>query len=185
MRRGIRRGRARWYARVNGGSRRTLPETVERAEIGGYRHDGHEQGKENEFVEDGAVVVSRVATACTYTHGCTPSCGAMAVLPVDTPLDIVCGVVYNSNVETSSCGGGGCVVTKITTSSPAFTLSSHLTTHRAMATELRRIALADPHTLSPPRFLVGGQLSHTVSGDVKLYEWDRDVSHPCRLRPTR
>lgn len=61
MRRGIRRGRARWYARVNGGSRRTLPETVERAEIGGYRHDGHEQGKENEFVEDGAVVVSRVS----------------------------------------------------------------------------------------------------------------------------
>lgn len=46
-----------------------------------------------------------------------------------------------------------------------------------MATEFRRIALADPHTLSPPRFVVGGQLSHTVSGDVKLYEWDRDVSH--------
>ncbi|KIR69689.1 cytoplasmic protein [Cryptococcus deuterogattii CA1014] len=43
-----------------------------------------------------------------------------------------------------------------------------------MATEFRRIALADPHALSPPRFLVGGQLSHTGSGDVKLYEWDRE-----------
>lgn len=88
----------RRYARVNGESRRTVPEMVERAEIGGYRHDGHEQGKEDEFVEDGAVVVvSRVAAACMHacmhTHGCTLSCGAMAILPVDTLLDIVCGVV--------------------------------------------------------------------------------------------
>lgn len=45
-----------------------------------------------------------------------------------------------------------------------------------MATESRRIALADPHHLAPPRFLVGGQLAHMLSGDVKLYEWDRDVS---------
>lgn len=46
-------------ARVNGrdeSRRRTLPEMVERAEIGGDRHDGHEEGKEDEFVEDGAVV---------------------------------------------------------------------------------------------------------------------------------
>lgn len=45
-----------------------------------------------------------------------------------------------------------------------------------MATECRRIALADPHHLAPPRFLVGGQPAHMLSGDVKLYEWDRDVS---------
>lgn len=31
--------------------------------------------------------------ACMHTHGCTLSCGAMAILPVDTLLDIVCGVV--------------------------------------------------------------------------------------------
>lgn len=67
-----------------------------------------------------------------------------------------------------------CVVTNI-----YYILHFITTIHLAMATEFRRIALADPHALSPPRFLVGGQLSHTGSGDVKLYEWDREVSHPC------
>lgn len=80
----------------NESGRRTLPEMVERAEIGRYRHDGHEQGKEDEFVEDGAVVcISTVAAACMHTHGCTLSSGAMAILPVDTLLDMVCGAVYD------------------------------------------------------------------------------------------
>ncbi|WRT63824.1 uncharacterized protein IL334_000749 [Kwoniella shivajii] len=42
------------------------------------------------------------------------------------------------------------------------------------ASEIRRIALSDPHSLSPPRFVVGGQVSQNVSGDLKMYEWRRE-----------
>ncbi|WVO16751.1 hypothetical protein L204_104435 [Cryptococcus depauperatus] len=42
------------------------------------------------------------------------------------------------------------------------------------ASESRRIALSDPHAVSPPRFVVGGQLSQMVSGDIKMYEWRKD-----------
>lgn len=45
-----------------------MPEMIERAEIGGDRHDGHEEGKEDEFVEDGAVGASAVAAACMYSR---------------------------------------------------------------------------------------------------------------------
>lgn len=65
----------------------------------------------------------------------------------------------------------------LTLHSPHHSPPHHTTPrHVAMATESRRIAVSDPHMLSPPRFVVGGQLSHTASGDVKLYEWDREVS---------
>lgn len=43
-----------------------------------------------------------------------------------------------------------------------------------MATESRRIALSSPLLFDPPRFAVGGQIGHG-SGDVKLYEWIREV----------
>ncbi|WVF65929.1 hypothetical protein IAT40_000667 [Kwoniella sp. CBS 6097] len=42
------------------------------------------------------------------------------------------------------------------------------------ANELRRIALSDPLSSTPSRFVVGGQVSQVVSGDVKLYEWKRE-----------
>ncbi|ODN88074.1 hypothetical protein L198_06832 [Cryptococcus wingfieldii CBS 7118] len=43
-----------------------------------------------------------------------------------------------------------------------------------MATESRRMAISDPHGSIPPRFIVGGQLSQMVSGDIKMYEWRRE-----------
>nr|XP_031857269.1 uncharacterized protein CI109_007324 [Kwoniella shandongensis]KAA5524341.1 hypothetical protein CI109_007324 [Kwoniella shandongensis] len=43
-----------------------------------------------------------------------------------------------------------------------------------MAVEPRRIALSDPLRSSPPRFVVGGQVSQVTSGDIKMYEWRRD-----------
>nr|XP_019014511.1 uncharacterized protein I206_00593 [Kwoniella pini CBS 10737]OCF53292.1 hypothetical protein I206_00593 [Kwoniella pini CBS 10737] len=42
------------------------------------------------------------------------------------------------------------------------------------ASEVRRIALPDPHCTFPPRFVVGGQVSQNVAGDIKMYEWRRD-----------
>ncbi|WWD08951.1 hypothetical protein V865_007066 [Kwoniella europaea PYCC6329] len=42
------------------------------------------------------------------------------------------------------------------------------------SSEIRRIALADPHSSYPPRFVVGGQVSQNVSGDLKMYEWRRE-----------
>ncbi|WVR03585.1 hypothetical protein IAU60_000577 [Kwoniella sp. DSM 27419] len=42
-----------------------------------------------------------------------------------------------------------------------------------MSSELRRIALSDPLPSNPPRFVIGGQVSQTVSGDAKVYEWSR------------
>nr|XP_018266712.1 uncharacterized protein I303_00687 [Kwoniella dejecticola CBS 10117]OBR88870.1 hypothetical protein I303_00687 [Kwoniella dejecticola CBS 10117] len=42
------------------------------------------------------------------------------------------------------------------------------------ASEIRRIALPDPHSTFPPRFVVGGQVSQNVAGDIKMYEWRRD-----------
>ncbi|WWC85838.1 uncharacterized protein L201_000705 [Kwoniella dendrophila CBS 6074] len=42
------------------------------------------------------------------------------------------------------------------------------------ASEIKRIALSDPHSTFPPRFVVGGQVSQNVSGDVKMYEWNRE-----------
>ncbi|WVQ80889.1 hypothetical protein IAT38_002996 [Cryptococcus sp. DSM 104549] len=44
-----------------------------------------------------------------------------------------------------------------------------------MTGDPRRIALSDPLLSHPPRFVVGGQLSQMVSGDIKMYEWRRDV----------
>jgi hypothetical protein len=41
--------------------------------------------------------------------------------------------------------------------------------------ESRRIALAAPIWHDPPRFAVGGQAGQS-GGDVKVYEWIKDVS---------
>lgn len=42
--------------------------------------------------------------------------------------------------------------------------------------DIRRIALSDPLQGRPARFVVGGQASQSASGDVKLYEWHKEVS---------
>jgi hypothetical protein len=51
-----------------------------------------------------------------------------------------------------------------------------------------RIARSDPIASDPPRFVVAGQVG-TASGDVKLYEWHREVrqtwhqqQHPADLQ---
>ena len=41
--------------------------------------------------------------------------------------------------------------------------------------ESRRIALAAPIWHDPPRFAIGGQAGQTA-GDVKVYEWSKEVS---------
>lgn len=43
-----------------------------------------------------------------------------------------------------------------------------------MTGESRRITLSSPVLYDPPRFAVGGQTGQG-SGDVKLYEWIREV----------
>jgi hypothetical protein len=47
--------------------------------------------------------------------------------------------------------------------------------HLSSMAEVRRIALSDPLQATPPRFLVGGQPNQSVSGDVKMFEWRREV----------
>ena len=42
--------------------------------------------------------------------------------------------------------------------------------------EPRRIALSDSVLDERGRFLVGGQASQAASGDIKMYEWRKEVS---------
>lgn len=113
----------RRYARVNGESRRTVPEMVECAEIGGYRHDGHEQGKEDEFVEDGAVVVvSRVGAACM--HACMHAYSRLHAL-------LRCHGHLAGGYPVGHClwCGVTCNVEMQSVSSPTFTFTPSVTSH--------------------------------------------------------
>lgn len=41
--------------------------------------------------------------------------------------------------------------------------------------ETRRIALDDPLSDGSRRFVVGGQATQAASGEIKMYEWRKEV----------